>query len=51
MIDAQKYIDTVYGINKERDSKVEHTYYLKIIQTLLIEQDNLRKMLKEAKNV
>ena len=44
MINAQKYIDQIYGVNKERDSKKEHSYYLKIIQQLLIEKDNQKKI-------
>ena len=46
MINAQKYIDSVYGKNKERDSKPNHKYYLRIIQQLLIEKNNLKNMYK-----
>lgn len=41
---AQDYIDSRNGTNKERDSKPEHAYYLRIIQDLLIQQNNMRKM-------
>ena len=44
MINAQDYIDNMYGKNKERDSKPEHKYYLNIIQDLLIQQSNVKKM-------
>lgn len=47
--DPQKYIDELYGTNKERDSKPNHNYYLKIIGQLLIQINNLRKQLREQK--
>lgn len=41
---AQDYIDSRNGTNKERDSKPEHKYYLRIIQDLLIQQNNMNRM-------
>lgn len=49
MIDAQKYIDSRYGTNKDRDSKPEHQYYLGIIQQILIEKNNIEVMYSELK--
>lgn len=48
MINAQKYIDTLYGENKERDSKPEHKNYLRIIENL-IECRNANKRMYEYK--
>tara|TARA_R110000772_G_scaffold169467_1_gene281354 strand:- start:590 stop:775 length:186 start_codon:yes stop_codon:yes gene_type:complete len=52
---AQKYIDSRNGTNKERDAKPEHDYYSSIIQDLLNQISNIKKMhkqqLKEAKEV
>ena len=47
MIEAQKYIDELYGKNKVRDSKPEHQYYLSIIQHLIIQNRNMEIMYKE----
>jgi len=51
---AQDYIDSRNGTNKERDAKPEHDYYLRIIQDLLIQQSNMKRVyeykLKEAKS-
>ena len=44
-INAQDYMDLVYGVNKERDSKPEHKYYLGVIQDLLNQRNNVRKRL------
>tara|TARA_R110002126_G_scaffold243576_1_gene386981 strand:+ start:419 stop:604 length:186 start_codon:yes stop_codon:yes gene_type:complete len=41
---AQDYIDRRNGTNKERDAKPEHDYYLRIIQDLLIQNNNIKRV-------
>lgn len=49
-INAQDYIDSVYGKNKERDAKDNHSYYLSVIQDLLHQKSNIKEMLQTLKN-